>query len=758
MSRRSFHRLAFATLLLVACTKRDSSRGVGDRGDASVVNDATGAKSGSMDPRVVEILRAENQRRSDELLIDTDAKREGRRDVTFRRLTARALARVADAKSTEALRGMLADEDPVTVAWAAYGLGYTCKGNEDLHVKMLAARAVSLPNEASSSTPSSLGVRGGGELDPRVAIARAVGKCAASMTSERTLVAWLSAGPAWRSAATIALGDLAMNRKVLDDVTTTALLDTIEARDATLNDMAFYALSRTTPRPSDGFRDRIVRAARAALGRPGDARTFAIKTLARQGGSDGADVASELARVVTDAKGFTFAERAEAARGLGNGKNEGRGAASSALAKLAPQRAPDALAGGEFGVVLSLVNALGTEPPTSAEPLLFAIAGMSSPNAKTGTSLARHLAEVRCAAALGLARAVSDAEVLRQCDVETSEISERARLTSLLQRPLVRERRVAFRTFAKSPHLRVREMAVEAIGQHPELGDVAVATLAEALGSSDAGLVATAAEVLHAHPELGMVLAESERRAGLDPQAPPPSRSPKKELSPQIDGALGAALGKTFPEDRFETRIALIEAAASVHHARARSMAAAACVDANVVVRERARRALRALGESVAPCEGTPNPQIAAPELENLLQKPTRILFKTETTELGVVLEPELSPVTATRIASLVQTGFYDGMTVHRVVPGFVAQFGDPSGDGYGGSGTSLRCETSPVAFDPLDVGIALAGRDTGSSQLFVTLARTPHLDGEYTRVGHAEGDWWSIAQGDRIVQARLVE
>ena len=62
------------------------------------------------------------------------------------------------------------------------------------------------------------------------------------------------------------------------------------------------------------------------------------------------------------------------------------------------------------------------------------------------------------------------------------------------------------------------------------------------------------------------------------------------------------------------------------------------------------------------------------------------------------------------------------------------------------------------MPFAALDVGMALAGRDTGSSQLFVTLARTPHLDGEYTRVGHAEGDWSSLAQGDVIRGARIVE
>ena len=56
---------------------------------------------------------------------------------------------------------------------------------------------------------------------------------------------------------------------------------------------------------------------------------------------------------------------------------------------------------------------------------------------------------------------------------------------------------------------------------------------------------------------------------------------------------------------------------------------------------------------------------------------------------------------------SLAQRGFYDGLTVHRVVPGFVAQFGDPAGDGYGGDGQApLRCETSPLPFELGSVGV----------------------------------------------------
>ena len=117
------------------------------------------------------------------------------------------------------------------------------------------------------------------------------------------------------------------------------------------------------------------------------------------------------------------------------------------------------------------------------------------------------------------------------------------------------------------------------------------------------------------------------------------------------------------------------------------------------------------------------------------------------------------APVTAARIAELVRSGFYDGVVFHRVVPGFVVQFGDPGGDGYGGAGKApLRCETSPATFDAGSVGVALAGRDTGSSQLFVTVASYPHLDGDYPLIGKAGPGWDRIAHGDRIVKARIIE
>jgi cyclophilin family peptidyl-prolyl cis-trans isomerase len=175
-------------------------------------------------------------------------------------------------------------------------------------------------------------------------------------------------------------------------------------------------------------------------------------------------------------------------------------------------------------------------------------------------------------------------------------------------------------------------------------------------------------------------------------------------------------------------------------------------------MRERGARALRAMGAGAASCAPPADPDAKpAPEVGHSLSHPTRVVLTTDAGDLSITFEPGLAPIAATRFVALAKARFYDGVVVHRVVPGFVVQFGDPDGDGYGGAGTLLRCETSPVPFGPLDVGVALSGRDTGSSQIFVTLARWPHLDGEYARVGRADGDWWRVAEGD-VIRAVKVE
>ncbi|HEY2368751.1 MAG TPA: peptidylprolyl isomerase, partial [Polyangiaceae bacterium] len=256
-----------------------------------------------------------------------------------------------------------------------------------------------------------------------------------------------------------------------------------------------------------------------------------------------------------------------------------------------------------------------------------------------------------------------------------------------------------------------------------------------------------------AHPERAHVLAAKERRNALDPNAPPPNANPAQETSPVIAKALATALAFKWPDDAIETRAGLIDAATALHANGAKEAAKVACSDPNITVREHAAKALRALGDEKVTCAAPASPPVAK---ETNAPHGGKLVLTTDAGTLSITFDQELAPVASTRILDLAKAGFYDNVVVHRVVPAFVVQLGDPQGDGYNGSGTSLRCETSPVPFGPLDVGIALAGRDTGSSQFFVTLGRFPHLDGDYARVGHAEGDWSAVAEGDVIKSVKV--
>ncbi|MBK5256910.1 MAG: HEAT repeat domain-containing protein [Vicinamibacteria bacterium] len=100
--------------------------------------------------------------------------------------------------------------------------------------------------------------------------------------------------------------------------------------------------------------------------------------------------------------------------------------------------------------------------------------------------------------------------------------------------------------------------------------------------------------------------------------------------------------------------------------------------------------------------------------------------------ELGLDLVD--APLTSMSFVRLAQSGFFNGLTFHRVVPGFVVQGGDPRGDGSGGPGFTIRCELNARPYGRGSVGMALSGKDTGGSQFFITLEPQPHLDGQYTQ------------------------
>jgi len=99
-----------------------------------------------------------------------------------------------------------------------------------------------------------------------------------------------------------------------------------------------------------------------------------------------------------------------------------------------------------------------------------------------------------------------------------------------------------------------------------------------------------------------------------------------------------------------------------------------------------------------------------------------------------IELRPDLAPKHVARIKELVRQKFYDGLNWHRVIGGFMAQGGDPDGDGTGGSGVNLPAEFSDEPHVRGTVSMARARHpDSADSQFFIVLARARHLDGQYT-------------------------
>ena len=117
------------------------------------------------------------------------------------------------------------------------------------------------------------------------------------------------------------------------------------------------------------------------------------------------------------------------------------------------------------------------------------------------------------------------------------------------------------------------------------------------------------------------------------------------------------------------------------------------------------------------------------------------------------------APQTARSFVALARKGFFNGLQVHRVVPNFVMQDGDPRGDGEGGPGYTIRDELSERPYLRGTVGMALSWKDTGGSQFFITHSPQPHLDGRYTAFGHVVNGMDVVDRiqvGDTIVRIRV--
>lgn len=116
--------------------------------------------------------------------------------------------------------------------------------------------------------------------------------------------------------------------------------------------------------------------------------------------------------------------------------------------------------------------------------------------------------------------------------------------------------------------------------------------------------------------------------------------------------------------------------------------------------------------------------------------------------EFEVQLHADRAPLTVNSFVFLAREGFFDGVTFHRVLEGFMAQGGDPTGTGSGGPGYHFKNEDHDLKFDRAGVvAMANAGRDTNGSQFFITFGPAPHLNGGYTIFGQ-------VVKGMEVVHA----
>jgi cyclophilin family peptidyl-prolyl cis-trans isomerase len=296
---------------------------------------------------------------------------------------------------------------------------------------------------------------------------------------------------------------------------------------------------------------------------------------------------------------------------------------------------------------------------------------------------------------------------------------------------------------AKDPG--IRRAALALVPTHPEMPAI-VDILTRAIAAEEPGIAAQSARVIATEPRRASdrsILDRPTSDASTSPATGPPA-------SPKIVDALAHAMDATRPPDQIEPRVAFMDAAAALGTLSLKSRIERSCGADNVTLRRRAERALSLLGHTTASCPDKPGPR--PPEDPPVVSSVVTLTFLTDAGRLGMTLDAVLAPLATSRVIALARSGFYSGTRIRRTPPGFIVQFGDPVGDGSSGSGkTPLPCETSPVEFSAFSVGVALSGRDTGSSQIFVTLSPQLHLDGDYTALGKADPEWASVAEGDVI-------
>ena len=235
---------------------------------------------------------------------------------------------------------------------------------------------------------------------------------------------------------------------------------------------------------------------------------------------------------------------------------------------------------------------------------------------------------------------------------------------------------------------------------------------------------------------------------------------------PNAPQALAAAYRFGVRDSTYIARAAALEALAKYGVS---AMAAVLPVqevvaDKDWAVRVRAAALLAVPGAGNMQATIRPAPTQLSPETyqaPRLVNPPvsTQVFIDTDRGAIQIELAVLDAPLTTENFVTLARKGFFNGLTIHRVVPNFVMQDGDSRGDGEGGPGYTIRDELNERPYLRGTVGMALDWADTGGSQFFITHSPQPHLDAKYTAFGRVSGGMEvvdQIQQGDVVRRVRV--
>ena len=625
-----------------------------------------------------------------------------------RALALRGLGRIGGQRALATLRTALAEIDPTVVTAAAGALGV----------------AASLDEPSPDDVAPLVAALGVGD---RAVVLEALGRVAPGPIPAITDALHVEATA---EAAALACGRLGRRKLAIDPPTREALATLAASPKRSIRYAATYALSREVVDPTLPSESAFAAlAGRTSDGDP-EIRATAIAGLAKHAAVERAGRSIQEALKERDWRVAVEAVRALVGE---HGTDDGRDAVAAILLRRFAE-----LEAGHPTEAQVVIEGLRELLAHADRPLVQAVFGSLEAKTRTANQDVSHR-WIHCLALDGLAHGTHLLATLAPCD-----LPDELRLPLLAEAHVgtLVERRDLLAQLLAHKDVRVRVAALPmfaALWKESDAADrrAGIATVAGALGSPDpvyAGGAVDAAGALYD-------LADGEDRAAL-------AQALVVRATMETDPELAAALLDLIAEKKLGAGIVACRASLGAHPVRAAA----------------ARKCLAALGEAVRPgpvTAATPPPvDVAA-----VIGKRLDWHLATARGEVVIALRPEVAPWAVAAIVALTRRGFFDHLMVHRVVPNFVVQGGDPTETGSGGPGFALPAEpgiaTDGPGFAVGGVGMADAGRDSGGSQWFVMHGRAPHLDGRYTWVGvvSAGQDVADALQiGDRVTRATITE